>query len=273
MTVRVGILGVGAIGTAVAQTLAAGSVDGAELTAVADRPRSFPRLAELARSWCCRCTADPLELPALGATLIVEAAGVPAVHEHAVPLLERGVSLLVMSVGALADPEVTSAVTAAARAAGQRVYLPSGALAGLDGLLAAREGGIDDVRITTRKAPIALHDAPLIRESGWDLMALESPRVVFRGNVRDAIAGFPANANVAVTLALAVGESAEVTVTIIADPGARLTQHTVEARGAFGSLRVEVNNQPSAANPGTSALAALSAIATLRKIHSAISIA
>lgn len=273
MTIRVGVLGVGAIGGAVAEKLSTGSVEGACLVALADRPSALPRLEALGRSWGCRFTADPNELPALGATLVVEAAGVSAVREHAVPLLQGGVSLLLMSVGALADPEMASAVTAAARDSGQRVYLPSGALAGLDGLLAAREGGIDVLRITTRKSPLALRDAPHVRAEGWDLMRLREPQVVFQGSVRDAIAGFPANANVAVTLALASGANARVVVTIIADPAARLTRHTVEVEGAFGSMRVEVNNHPSPTNPGTSALAALSAIATLRKIHSAISIA
>ncbi|MQY54522.1 MAG: DUF108 domain-containing protein, partial [Methanosarcinales archaeon] len=42
--------------------------------------------------------------------------------------------------------------------------------------------------------------------------------------------------------------------------------HEIEAKGKFGKLFVRVENVPSTANPKTSYLAALSAIATLKSI-------
>ncbi|KAF5437740.1 aspartate dehydrogenase, partial [Candidatus Methanophagaceae archaeon] len=47
---------------------------------------------------------------------------------------------------------------------------------------------------------------------------------------------------------------------------ARKNVHEVKARGEFGKLFMRVENVPSATNPKTSYLAALSAIATLKRI-------
>ncbi|MEM2518268.1 MAG: aspartate dehydrogenase domain-containing protein, partial [Candidatus Bathyarchaeia archaeon] len=77
---------------------------------------------------------------------------------------------------------------------------------------------------------------------------------------------FPANVNVAATLSLA-GIGAEKTVVrVVADPTISRNIHEIEVKGDFGELRVHVENVPSAENPKTSFLAALSAIATLKRL-------
>jgi aspartate dehydrogenase len=177
-----------------------------------------------------------------------------------------------MSVGALADPGFANDLMNAASEASQHVYLPSGAIAGLDGILAAHEGGLDSVHITTRKSPRALHGAPYVRASGVELMELTEPRLLFEGTAAEAIEGFPMNTNVAVTLGWAVGGMDRVLVTIVADPGTQTTNHSIDVTGLFGSMRIEVVNHPSRNNPSTSALAALSAIATLRKIAAPLTV-
>lgn len=261
----VGVIGTGALGHSIASRLAADAIPGVTLAAIAGRPGSDARLEALARQWNCRTTTSPLDLPALGANLVVEAAGVDAARQYAAPLLTNGADVIIMSSGALATPGFVADLKRAAAAAGRRVYLPSGSIAGLDGLLAAMEGGVVDVRITTRKHPAALRDAPYLAGSSIDLDHLDEPLVLFDGNARDAIASFPSNVNVAVTLATAIGDLDRVKVRVIADPDATFTMHRVEVAANFGNMIVELCNYPSPANPRSSALAALSALATIRR--------
>lgn len=170
-----------------------------------------------------------------------------------------------MSVGGLLEMEDAIAEAAIA---GIALYCPSGAIAGLDAVAAASVGRIESVMLTSRKPPQGLKGAPYIIEKGIDLDAIEREQIIFEGNARDAIRGFPKNINVAVTLSLA-GIGAEKTmVRIIADPAAARNCHQIEVEGEFGRLLTLTENLPFPFNPRTSYLAALSAISCLRKITS-----
>ncbi len=158
--------------------------------------------------------------------------------------------------------ELGKAATVNAR----KIYIPAGAIAGLDGIRASMEAGVQEICITTRKHPRALIGSPYLDQHHIDLSGLERSRVIFEGNARDAIVGFPANLNVSMTLATIVGDPERVRVRIIADPHASLTQHCIEVTAASGTITVEVSNQPSPLNPRSSWLAALSAIAMVRQV-------
>ncbi len=146
------------------------------------------------------------------------------------------------------------------------LYLPSGALAGLDGIKAAASGHLRSVTLTTRKPPRSLAGAPGILRRKIRLDKLRKPMVVFQGSARQAAKEFPQNINVAATLALAGVGAARTRVKIIADPGIRTNIHEVEAVGDFGRLTARTENRPSPANPKSSLLAVRSAVATLRQI-------
>lgn len=263
---RVGVLGTGAIGQQVARALASGQLAGVELVAIADQPSRAEALRELALELRCESTAVPAELPALGAEVVLEAASGDAVREHAATILAGGADLVLMSVGALGDPDLKARLIAAAGGAGSRIYLPSGAMAGLDGLRAAAEADLGEVLLTTMKPIAALEGAPFLVDNQVSLEGLSQPTILFEGSAEAAIAGFPSNLNVAVALGLAAGDLARVRVRIIADPDLATNVHVVTASGAFGNLAVEVRNAPSPSNPRTSQLAALSALATLRRL-------
>src|SRR4051812_8958101 len=94
-----------------------------EGVAIADAPAMKDRLIELSERVGCKYTTDPLELPDFEPDIVVEAAAQAAARQYAVPLLERGVDIMLMSVGALADPDVLNSITEAARRSGRRVYL------------------------------------------------------------------------------------------------------------------------------------------------------
>jgi len=120
--------------------------------------------------------------------------------------------------------------------------------------------------LTTTKHPQGLKGAPFILENNIDLDSLKEKTLLFEGSADEAARAFPANVNVAASLGLA-GLGAEKTrVRIFADPQASRNIHEIMVEGAFGKFTCCIENIPSPSNPKTSFLAALSAVATLRKI-------
>jgi aspartate dehydrogenase len=144
-----------------------------------------------------------------------------------------------------------------------RLYVPSGALAGLDAVKAMAVGRIRRMQLTTRKPPRALADAPYVHRTRLRLDRLRRPRRIFEGSARAAIRAFPQNTNIASTLTLAGGRQARVRV--VADPTIRRNVHELKVEGDCGRITCAIESRPSA-NPKTSELAVRSAIATLGRI-------
>jgi aspartate dehydrogenase len=202
----------------------------------------------------------------------VEAASQEAVRDYAKAILNSGKDMLIMSVGALADHKFLDELIAIAQAKGAKIYLPSGAIAGLDGLKSAKEAGIEEVTLTTRKPPKSLVDAPYVKEKCIHLKNLKKEMLIYEGPAREAVKFFPANVNVAASLSLAGIGPEKTRVRIIADPKIDRNIHEIFVKGEFGELEVKTRNVPSPENPKTSYLAALSAIATLKKISNNIQV-
>ncbi len=194
--------------------------------------------------------------------LAIECAGHGAVAQYGEACIANGSDFLVTSVGALTDADVLKRLTDAARIHLGKLLIPAGAIGGVDALAAAKWGGLDRVRYTSRKAPSAwrgTHAEKLI-----DLDGLTGATEFYRGTAGEAARLFPQNANVAATIALAGLGFERTEVSLNADPAAPGNIHLIEAEGAFGRMRVEMQGKPLPNNPKTSTLAALS---VLRAIH------
>ena len=219
----------------------------------------------MARQAGARCCAALAELIETRPDYIVEAASAEAVKQIALPCLRAQVHLIVLSTGAFSDEHFLKAAIAAADENARRIYVASGAIGGLDLVQSALIGGKAVVRITTEKPPHALRGAPGLREGEPSAVEVQD---VFRGTAREAIQRFPQNVNVAVTLALA-GQGLDRTMVIIrSNPALTRNRHVVELEGAFGRARVEVEADASQGNPKSSALAADSVLALLKRLAS-----
>ena len=199
---------------------------------------------------------------------VIEMAGQAGLRAHIFDLIEKGLEIGVISVGTFADGFFAEEVRVAAKKYDARVYVLSGAIAGIDGLASAKVAGLDSVVYQGRKNPRSWKGSHA--ETLVDLDKITEATTFFTGNARDAATLFPANANVAATLALA-GVGMEATqVELIADPFMNRNQHKILAKGAFGEMEVVMMGVPLENNPKTSMLAALSVARFCRQLDDAL---
>lgn len=260
---KIGVIGCGAIGAQICKAIDNGTIS-AQLVAIYDR--SSEHCKRLRKSLANKpVISSPAELISKS-DIVVECASQEAVRELGLSVLDNGKDLMVMSVGALMDNELLMELILSARKNDCRIYIPSGAIAGIDGLRSASIGSLNKVIISTVKNPKGLSGAPFILENNIDPYSYHEKTLIFEGNARDAVRAFPANVNVAASLSLA-GIGAELTqVRVYVDPQASRNIHEITVEGDFGKFTCRIENVPSPENPRTSLLAALSAIATLKKI-------
>ena len=271
---NVGLIGCGSIGKTLAQAIVEGKSGDIRLVAVCDidKIRAEQLKESLGLSYL-HLTTEPDEIVARDdIELVIEAASQEVVRAFAEKILKAGRNMMIMSVGALRDNELLTRLERIAKEKKVKVFLPSGAICGLDGVKAASVEGISSAEITTTKNPKGLEGAPYLAENNIDLSGLTEPKVVYQGNAREAAKGFPKNINVAVALGLAGIGVDRTIVKIIADPGADRTQHEIKVKGEFGEMHTVVRNLVHPENPKTSYLAALSAIRTLRKLTEPIQV-
>ena len=167
---RLGILGLGAIGLDLVKLCGPGAADPAlarvDVAAVlVQRPRTAEERLALGLAPTTLLTADAEEWFSAGPfDAVLEVAGHEAVREHGARVLGTGAELLVTSVGAFSDDALLASLVAAAEQASTRLNIPSSGIGALDILSAAAVGGLDSVRMTVRKDPSAWFGA---WKNGW----------------------------------------------------------------------------------------------------------
>jgi len=264
---KIGIVGCGAIGSKIAEAVCSVLKDRALLSALydvdSDKARKLARLLRK-RNIVVLSLKELIEK----SDFVVEASSARASGDIARGALSAGRDCMIMSVGGLLD---AGDIFKLARKKGCSVYIPSGAICGIDGLRAHRLARIRRVTLITKKPPQALRDSPYVVKNKINLTALKKETEIFEGSAQEAVKFFPQNINVAATLSLAGIGREKTRVKIVCSPKP-VNIHEIEIESEAGRTFVRCENNPSPDNPKTSYLAILSAIATLRQIFEAVKI-
>lgn len=266
---RLGILGGGVIAGLVLERHRRGGLPGVAIVGILGRnERSRGRALATAFDVPFVTTRDALI--ALDPDVVLEAASHDAVRAHAAALLASGISVIVLSAGALCDEALRESLERLAAEHGAMLSVPSGGIGGLDALKAACSAGVDEVAIEIAKPPAAWRDIAFVTALGVDLERLERATTLFEGPAREGVPHFPANVNIAAVLALAGIGFDRTRLKVVADPALARNTHTITIRGASGTIEIRLRSVPSPDNPKTALLACHSAVVAILGIRAPV---
>lgn len=257
------MLGCGAIGTQIALAIDSGKIPAILSHIYDDSKDASAQLVQKLKNKP-EIVSNSHLLSSHPVDIVVEAASQNAVRDAALSVLQNKRDLMIMSVGALLDESIYEILSDACKDFKKTIYLPSGAIAGLDAIKSVKDE-LESISITTTKHPRSLKGAKFFETSDIDLDSINKKTIIFQGTAKQAVFLFPANINVAALLSLTGIGSEKTKVTIVADPNTDKNTHHIEASGKFGKMTFIIENFPDPTNPKTSRLATLSAIETLRK--------
>lgn len=247
--IEIGLIGCGNIGHIIAN-----NTNGIRIVALFDT--FFDRAKQLETITGARAYEDFESFISKDFGLVVEAASVNAVKHYALEVLERKKDLVIMSVGALADPGFREELRETAKRYGKRIYIPSGAIFGLDNLKVGRISPVKKLLLRTIKSPASLG------------VKAKERQIIFSGKAHECIKAFPKNVNVSVAMSLAAGRDVDIELWV--DPAVDRNIHEIIFEGDFGETSIRVTNLPSPENPATSYLAALSILSLLQGLEDPI---
>lgn len=260
---KIGIVGCGAIGGSLAKVIVENFLDLAEVSSLYDL--DMQKAYNLANKFNLpKLVVLNLEDLINKADLIIEATKLEAAFEIARKTISLSKDIMVMSVGGII--EQIKDLVALAQEKHARIFIPSGAISGIDGLKAASSAKINKVTLTTKKPPKAFLGVPYVLKRNIRLDNIEDDTVLFEGDALAAIRAFPQNINVAATLSLAGIGPEKTIVRIVASPKIERNIHEIEIDSDAGRIFTRTENVLHPDNPKTSYLAVLSAIATLKQI-------
>lgn len=245
-TPRVGIIGFGTIGVAIATDLTVSRAADIAFVATRRAPVSDRRLGLAEETFV--GLEEPLPLD--GVDLVIEAATPEAVAQWAPQVLVI-TDFCAFSCTAMAEEATERAVMQATRGSGRRFYVPHGAVLALDGIADGRSL-IDDILLTTTKSGKSLGLDP------------DASGVVFDGNAREACRRFPRNVNVHAAVALAGVGFDRTRSRIVAVPGQLDNVHRLEVTGQGFDWDLKVASR--SLGGVTGAYTPLSAAGSVRRI-------
>ncbi|MCI1305759.1 MAG: DUF108 domain-containing protein [Lachnospiraceae bacterium] len=239
---RVGFLGCGKIGMSMLEDLVS---EGVHTVSFVQDPfwhaESFPDIPSVSES--CEEYLQSTDLVVECATADVLKKNIDGILKHA--------DLLTFSVTAFADDSFCLHVRELVKEYGRRVYLPHGAILGVDGIADGR-GVIREITIETVKNPKSLGRTDTART------------VLFDGRTREACGLFPRNVNVHATVALAGIGFDRTRSRIISDPAVSTNSHHIKVAG--DGIRFEIQISSEAGGGVTGKYTPYSAIASLHRI-------
>ena len=255
------IAGCGFLGNIVADAYCAGLLPDYTLTGVLSR--TMEDAVHTSRKADCAVCADMDTLLAMKPDYIVECAAVEWVRENAVRVLESGVNLVLISIGAFADAALYAAAREAAIRGGSKIHLASGAIGGFDvlqtvSLMAAAQNLPQTAGIETHTGCRGFIPTPV-----WDDLLLTEQKTVFTGSAKQAIATFPRRVNVAVATSLATTGPDTTGVIMHSVPNWQGDDHKITAEIDGVKAVVDIYSR-------TSSIAGWSIVALLRNLASPV---
>lgn len=260
---KIGIVGCGAIGSSLAKIVVSDFSDKAQLVSLYD--------IDIQKSYTLANKFNNQRLAALNledlinrVDLVIEATKPESSFDIAKKTILACRDIIIMSVGGIIEHYKELEVLADEK--NVRIFIPSGAICGIDGLKAAAYGKINKVTLTTKKSPKAFLGLPYILKKKIRLDNLKEDMILFEGDAYSAIRHFPQNINVAATLSIAGLGADNTVVRIIASPNTTKNIHEIEIESDSGRIFTRTENIVHPDNPKTSYLAVLSAVAILKCI-------
>lgn len=171
-----------------------------------------------------------------GVDLVVEAA-IPQTVETFGREIVKYTSFMPFSITALADQQLYDDIVRLAHLYQCRLYIPHGAILGLDGIFDGRKL-FDKVQIVTTKNPKSLGRNDTQKH------------VLFEGSVREAAKLMPRNVNVHAALALAGIGFDQTKSIIISDPDTKENTHLITASNADTTMEIVIKSNPIGAVTG-----------------------
>jgi aspartate dehydrogenase len=263
---NISLVGCGTIGTEIAQAINNNFSEQSRLIAICDKNHEqAEKLSSALKQKPQIISTGKIDELISRSQLVIEAASGSVVAKLVRNCLAADVDVMAISIGGfIGHPELFEL----AEKSKARLFLPSGALCGLDAVKAAGISEIKEASLITRKPPKGLKGAPYLDNKGIDVANLSGERVVFEGSAREAIEAFPKNINVSALLSIAGLGADKTKVKIITSPEFKTNSHQMIIEGDFGKIESLSENKPSPSNPKTSYLAVLSCIACLKQILS-----
>ena len=160
--------------------------------------------------------------------LVIESATADVLKENIDTILEYS-DLMLFSVTAFSDEIFYHHVLARLQQYKRKIYLPHGAILGVDGILGGKKL-LNSVSIETTKNPKSLGRQDIIRT------------VVYDGSTRGACKAYPRNVNVHATIALSGIGFDETHSVIISDPSVNTNSHKIIAKGEGFSFDITVHS-------------------------------
>ena len=263
---RLAQIGFGGIGRTVAACLGEEGVE--SYAAIAARPRQAADVRSALGDVA--CVNSPTDLLAYKPDLVIECASHDALHTYGEHVLAAGVDLVAVSVGALAHQSFRERLLSAAVDGGAQLFIPSGAVGGLDVVAAARHADLSSVTYITRKSPSLWKGTAA--EEFVDLSKIVEPVLFFDDTAERAALLFAEKANVTATLALAGVGFDRTGAQFWADHDYPRSTHQIALNAATGTMSIELANTVSPLDGKSSWLTAMSIVDVVRSRHTPLKI-
>jgi len=249
---KIGIIGFGAIGQEIYKKISKKIINGYNIVGIFSNDINSKNISKNIK---CKTFEQLLKKKP---NIIIEAASVKACKDYAEITLRNKIDFVCLSVCSFADKFFFKKIFSLTKKINNKVYIPTGAVAGLDAISSASlSKELRYVKLVQRKPPNVLLSISELKKVNKEV-------ILSRSTARKACKEFPKNSNIAATLAICGIGFDKTKVIVIADPKVKKNIAEIEAFGKFGKLKVILENNLSS-NPKTSRLTAMSIILSLNK--------